>query len=141
MARTHPRLRPLLRGLLAWPLLMVLEAVQGVVRVTLIAPLIGDFRARQVAVFSGSAIILLVASILAPWFRAGDTRSLLAIGVLWVSMTVPFEILLGRLSGADWQRIWSDFDIFSGGLLPLGLAFMLVAPLLGARLHADYPRQ
>jgi hypothetical protein len=45
-------------------------------------------------------------------------------------LTVSFDLGLGWLTGASVERLVSDFDIARGGLLPVGLAVMLVAPLI-----------
>jgi hypothetical protein len=37
-----------------WLLLMAAEVVHGAVRALFLAPAVGDFRARQLAVFSGA---------------------------------------------------------------------------------------
>jgi hypothetical protein len=47
-----------LRVLAVWVLLRSAEVVHGVARTLLLAPAGGDVRARQLAVFSGSLLIL-----------------------------------------------------------------------------------
>jgi hypothetical protein len=54
---------------------------------------------------------------------------------VWVVLTVGFEITLGRALGYSWERIASDYNITEGGLLPLGLVIMTLAPLIAARLR------
>jgi len=49
-------------------------------------------------------------------------------------LTLVLEIGLGRLVfGFPWERILSDYDLPRGGLMPLGLLVMALAPLLVAR--------
>jgi hypothetical protein len=124
-----------IRAVSVWLLLIGAEVVNGTVRVLVLEPRLGDFRARQLGVFTGSALILTLTYTCIPWIRARSSRQLLAIGALWVSLTLPFEIGLGRLSGNSWQRIGSDFDLSHGGLLPLGLLVMLCAPLIATRIR------
>jgi len=47
-------------------------------------------------------------------------------------LTLTFEIVGGRLVGLSWDRILSDYNIRRGGLLPLGLLAVTLAPLLAA---------
>lgn len=83
---------------------------------------VGDFKTRQIAVFTGAALILGVAYLLIAWIRAPGTQSLLIIGLTWVVMTVVFKVILGRaIMGLTWSRIWSDYCVSRGGLLPIGL--------------------
>jgi hypothetical protein len=124
------------RGLLVWLLIMGAEFVHGIARTVLLQPYVGDFRARQVAVFTGSVIILAVALVCVRWIGAATTRELLGVGGLWLVLTVAFEILLGRLvMGYSWLRIGSDYNLIEGGLLPIGLAILTLSPLLAAHLR------
>jgi hypothetical protein len=124
------------KSLEAWLVLMIAETIHGTLRAVAIAPALGDFRARQIAVLSGALIIVGIATLLARWLGVSATRRLLAIGVLWVALTLVFEVALGRaLLHASWQRIASDYDLPRGGLLPLGLVVMALAPWIGARLR------
>lgn len=124
-----------LRAIVVWLLLMVAEIVHGIARTLLLAPVVGDFRARQLAVFSGSLLILLISSLTIRWLRVG-TRRLVAVGILWVLLTLAFEVSVGRvILDYSWDRLASDYNVRQGGLLPIGLTFMAMSPLLAARLR------
>ena len=110
------------------------ESIHGVARTAVLMPLVGDFRARQIAVFSGSAIIVGIAVILREWLPAETFVRQLAVGAFWVAATLAFEVAIGRLAmGASWERIWSDYNLPEGGLMPIGLVIMLFAPAIAAR--------
>jgi hypothetical protein len=128
----------LVRAIAVWLLLMAVEVVHGIARSLLLAPLVGDFRARQIAVATGSLLILLMTTATIRWMRADTTRRLLAIGMLWVVLTLAFEVGVGRfVAGYSWDRIASDYDLVKGGLLPLGLAVMALSPLLAKVLSSS----
>jgi len=92
-------------------------------------PRLGDLRARQIGVFIGSAFILIVASVTAPWLRARTTASQVLVGSLWVVLTLAFEVGLGRLVlRYSWERVASDYELRRGGLLPIGLLVLALAP-------------
>jgi len=122
-----------LRAIAVWVLLMSAEIVHGVARTLFLAPAVGDFRARQLAVVSGSLLMLAITCLTIRWLRPRATQSVLAIGVMWVVLTLAFEIGLGRLAGYSWNRIGSDYDLLHGGLMPLGLGVMAMAPWLASR--------
>ena len=83
---------------------------------------------------TGSLIILGIVALTRRWLRAESVRSLLGVGLLWVGLTLAFEIGLGRwVFGFPWERIAADYDLPRGGLMPLGLLVMVLAPLLVAR--------
>ena len=125
-----------LRAFAVWLLLMAAEVVHGILRAIFLVPVVGDFRARQIGVFSGSAIVVLLTLLTIRWMRVSSTRACLAIGITWAVMTLVFEISFGRWLGASWQRLLSDYDLVHGGLMPIGLLVLIVSPLLAARLRS-----
>jgi hypothetical protein len=125
-----------MRSLSIWLLLMVVESIHGTLRTLFLAPAIGDLPARQISVFTGIALIFLITLGTIRWIGATRTVQLLGIGLLWVVLTLAFEVTLGRfVMHADWSRILSDYDLAHGGLMSLGLLGMLFTPLVAARMR------
>ena len=126
----------ILRAFAVWLLLLALETVHGVFRRFAIEPWSGDFAARQIGVFTGSVLILIVTYLFVDWIRAETVRQLWLIGFIWVVFTFVFEVTIGRFAFAySWERVLSDFNLARGGLLGLGLALMGCAPRLTASLR------
>lgn len=123
------------RSLVVWLAIIAAESVHGVARALLLQPRLGGFRARQVAVFTGSLLILTIVTLLIRWLRPESVRQALGVGVLWVALTVAFEIVLGRSLGLSWERLASDYNLLEGGLMPLGLVVLLLSPLIAVRLR------
>lgn len=120
-----------LRAIVVWIVIILAETVHGIARIQILEPSVGEFRARQMAVFSGAAIIFLVTRSLIGWIGANGRYALVAIGLFWVVLTIAFELLIGRfVFGFSWQRIAAEYDITSGSLMPLGLVFLVFCPLL-----------
>lgn len=118
-----------------WIAIMILEVGNGLLRKVIVESFVDDLMARQIGVAMGSVMILLVAYLTVGWFRA-RRRRLLVVGLIWATSTLAFEIVLGRaVMGLSWDRIWSDYDLLRGGLMPLGLLIMALAPLAGAWLR------
>jgi hypothetical protein len=129
-------MRTVLRGVAVWVCIILVEVLHGIARTVFLAPVIGDFRARQVAVFTGSILIVLVAMLSINWLRPANTREALWVGIVWLVLTLTFEITFGRLvAHASWARIASDYDLTRGGLLPIGLLVLTAAPLIAAKLR------
>ena len=130
----------LIRAFLVWLVIIAAETVHGILRGMLLVPIIGDLPARQIGVLIGSLLIFGVAYLFIRWIAARTKLQFLAVGVLWVALTVLFEIGLGRLVlGLPWERITEDYDPARGGFLIFGLLFMAVSPLLAARLRGTPP--
>lgn len=129
-----------LRAFLIWWLLVATEVVHGTLRTLLLTPALGDLRARQLSVFTGSFLILAIACLTIRWLGARSRPALLAVGLLWLALMLTFEIVLGRvLLGYPWARIPADYDLGHGGLLPLGMLILTLSPLIAARLRGIIP--
>jgi hypothetical protein len=117
----------LVRALLVWLLIIAVESAQGALRYLLFGPEV-QFLVRQVSVLTGAAIIFALAWVCRRWTRTRTASGTLATGVLWVGLTLAFEIVLGRATGLSWDRIASDYDLRHGGLMPIGLIALALTP-------------
>jgi hypothetical protein len=106
----------------------------------LLVPLVGDVPARQVGVPTGSLLVFAVACLCVRWIAARTKLQLVGVGLLWVVLTVLFEVGLGRLVlDLPWDRIAEDYEPTRGGFLGPGLLFVAVSPLLAARVRGRKP--
>ena len=130
----------LLRALVVWLVIIAVETAHGILRTLLLVPMMGDFPARQISVFTGSLLIFGVTLLFIKWIAARTRLQLLIVGTIWVLLTILFEITLGRLVlNLSWDRITEDYDISRGGFLGFGLLFMAVSPLLAATFRRTIP--
>lgn len=126
----------LLRGFVVWLVIIVAESLHGTARELWLKPLVGDFRARQIAFFSGMALILIVALLFVRWLRTESKQQLLHVGLLWAVLTLLFEFSLGLfVLGYSWQRMWEDYNLLRGGLMGLGIVWLIFVPQLAAKLR------
>jgi hypothetical protein len=125
-----------LRAVGLWVLLMAAETLQGLWRVKVLAPWVGDDFVKDVGVFTGSLIILLITFACIGWILSRRAWTLLLVGLTWVLLTIGYELALGRWAfDRTWSELAADFDLLHGQLLPLGLLLLLFAPLLAAWLR------
>jgi len=125
-----------LRVFSVWVLLIAAEVVHGVARTVWPAPAVGDFRARQLAVVTGSLLVLAIVTMTIQWINVAGTRTLVSVGLVWVVLTITFEVSLGRaLLGYSWARLASDYNLLEGGFLPVGLTVMAMSPSIATRLR------
>jgi hypothetical protein len=119
-----------------WLVIIGVEIVHGIVRGLWLVPLVGWQRSNQIGVFTGSLLFLLVALALARWLGVRQAGRLFAVGALWVALTLIFEFTFGPLVlGLPVSAVAAEFDLAAGGLMPIGLAFLLLTPWLAARLR------
>ena len=127
---------PLARTLAVWLLIILAETIHGILRGLFLVPIVGDLRARQTGVFNGSLIILAIATASIKWIGARTRKRLLAVGALWLALTLAFEFLFGRyVAGVSWGRLLSDYDPTRGGFLALGMIMLALSPLVAAKLR------
>lgn len=85
------------RALAIWLILIVAEILHGIAHAAFLVPYVGKFRSNQIGVFTGSAIVLVIALLFVRWIGASRPSQLLMVGLVWLGLTVAFEILFGRM--------------------------------------------
>ena len=129
------------RGLAVWLLIAAAETVHGTLRTLFLALRVGDLASRQIGVFTGSLMILLIAVLTIGWIGARRPRSLAALGGLWLVLMLAFEVTLGRAFGLSWARIAADYRPSEGGFMLVGMAVLALAPTLAFRFQSRRTRR
>ena len=123
-------------GIAVWLVLISAEILHGIARGILLRPYVGDLRARQIGVFTGSILFFGVALAFIRWIGATRASQQFGVGALWVVLTVAFEVSFGRfVLGYSWERIRSDYDLLEGGLLPIGLVLLVLSPYVAGKVR------
>ena len=128
-------------GFAAWLAIAVVGVVNGVVRVALLQPALGEYPAHVVATLvTGIPAFLLVMYL---YLRYGplahSRREGLALGVYWLVLTVVFEFGFGHyVVGHPWSRLLADYDLLAGRLWVLVLVAILLGPLVIGRYFTDW---
>lgn len=124
----------ILRALVIWAVIALAEVLHGELRMTLLNPPIDGRRARQIGVFTGSALILLIAWLTIHWIGVATIGRCLAVGAVRLALMLTFDIAFGWLVfRASWRRFATDFDLRRGGLLALGMFILLLLLLVAAK--------
>ena len=124
------------RALAVWFVLIAVEFIHGTLRTIFLGLVVGDFRSRQIGVFSGSVLVLAVAYVLIPRLHATGKRALVLVGVLWLVLTVAFEFSFGHyVFRRSWGDLASDYNPFRGGFLVIGMAVLMFSPVIGSRIR------
>ncbi|MDX1757421.1 MAG: hypothetical protein R3175_15295 [Marinobacter sp.] len=121
---------------MTWGLILALAILNAVVRETLLAPALGETVALPVSGVVLSALILLVAGLSVPYFRPVEPRVFWLSGVLWLGLTLLFEVGLAFLVvGLAWRELLASLDPRDGNLFILVLVMTLLAPRLAAKIR------
>jgi len=125
-----------LRSLAVWLLIICAEIIHGILRAILLVPMVGEFRSNQIGIFTGSAIILAIAYFTIRWIGAQRPKETLVVGMIWLVLTVAFEVLFGRfVVGLSWDELLAGHNIAKGGLMPLGLLILLFSAMIASKLR------
>ena len=107
------------RSIAVWLVVIFAETLHRIARGVILVPYVGDFRARQIGVFTESAIFFVIALASVRWIRATHTSQLFRVGVLWLVLMMVFEVSFGRfVLGYSWKRVTSDYNLAQGNFCP-----------------------
>ena len=123
---------------LAWFGMMALAILNGGLRDKLYEPLIGELVAHQL-----STVLLVVVFagyfwLLTSYWPISSSGQAWSIGLMWLVMTLLFEIGLGRWGlGYAWSRVLHDYDLMAGRVWVLVPLWTLIGPALFFHLRQE----
>lgn len=124
----------ILRALAVWLLLLILAVLNGGLRDTQLSPRLGDTVGRGISTLLLCGLIVLATWLTIGWIRPGGSREALAVGALWVALTLAFEFGVGHYGfGKPWPELLADYDLSRGRIWIAVLVVTLLAPWWTAR--------
>ncbi|TCO83663.1 hypothetical protein EV699_10147 [Plasticicumulans lactativorans] len=125
------------RYLLAWLAMIPLAIANGALRELGYARRMGERRAHQCSTLTAIVVFgAYIALVVRTWPPASAAQAL-AVGLLWLVLTVAFEFGFGHWGrGLPWRALLRDYDLRAGRLWPLFLAWLALAPWLFHRAGA-----
>ena len=131
-----------LKSIIVWLVLILAESLNGTIRMLWLVPTLGALRAHQLSFVMASILILTIAILFVRWLHATRVSQLLSVGVLWLLLTVAFEIVLGRfILGYSWEQIAVDYNVLQGGLMPFGMVWLTLSPLIATKIWDILPNK
>jgi hypothetical protein len=128
-----------LRSIAIWLIFIIIESLNGTIRTLWLVQVVGDLWAHQISFVTGSLLILTISTIFVRWLNATSLAQLISVGVLWMLLTVVFEVSLGRWAfGYSWTQIAADYNLFQGRLMSIGLVLLLFAPLIATKFRGTW---
>ena len=125
-----------LRYILAWVPMVPIAIVNAVVREAVYKNYLGDLRAHQVSTVTAIILFGLYIWLLSRWWPIPSARQAVAIGFIWLGLTVAFEFLFGHyVMGNPWERLFHDYNILQGRVWSLVLIWITIAPYVFYRLR------
>lgn len=124
-----------LQSFFIWLVFLATAILNGWIREHHLEKLVPPLAAHQLSTLLLCSAILALAVVFIHSRRIENNRTLLAIGLFWVCLTVTFEFLFFHyIAGIPWPVLLADYNILEGRLFTLVLITTLVAPLVAGRL-------
>jgi len=123
--------------LLAWPGLVAIAILNGILRTAGYSRYMSDLTAHQVSTFTGIILFGLFVWILSGKWPLNSVKESFIIGTLWMLLAVAFEFLFGRfVMDHSWNDLFQDYNLFQGRLWVLVLLWTWISPYFFYRITA-----
>lgn len=127
----------ILRYTLAWLALPIIGIANGAFRELAYKDVLGELRAHQISVATGIILFGLYVWILSLRWKIGSAAQAVAIGLIWLALTVTFEFLFGHyVMHHPWSKLLHDYNILEGRLWLLVLLWITIAPYVFYKLSS-----
>jgi hypothetical protein len=125
-----------LRYLLAWVPMLVIAIANGALRESTYGKAMPELRAHQLSTLIGSVVMGLFIWVVVRVWPPASGRQALAIGLIWLALTVAFEFVFGRLVvHRSWPELLHDYNLVAGRVWVVFLLWLAVAPFVFFRLR------
>jgi hypothetical protein len=126
----------ILKYFIAWFPMIIIAILNGSLRQFVYAPFMNELTAHQISTFSGIILFGIYIYFVTKFWRIKTAKEAIYIGLLWLCMTILFEFVFGHyVMGHPWQRLFHDYNIFTGRIWILMLIWTTIAPYIFFRLH------
>jgi len=123
------------RYVVAWFGLLGIAVVNGALREATYARAMEELAAHQLSTLIGSVLIGVAIWFIVRRWPPASSREALAIGLLWLVMTIAFEFFMGLvLASRPLSKVLGAYDVLAGRVWIFFLLWIAVAPLLFYRL-------
>jgi hypothetical protein len=127
----------ILKYVIAWLAMPIIGIVNGTIRELAYKNALGELRAHQVSVATGIVLFGLYVWILSLRWKIGSAAQAIAIGLIWLVLTVAFEFVFGHyVMRQPWSRLLHDYNILEGRVWLLVLLWITIAPYVFYKLSS-----
>ncbi len=117
--------------LAAWFPMIAIAIANGALRESWYGNRLTELRAHQVSTLAALLLFTLYMMALFAWRPTQSLSQALAVGQLWLWLTLAFEFLFGHyVMGHPWQRLVHDYNLKAGRLWPLIPLWLAVGPVV-----------
>ena len=120
---------------LAWLPMVVIAIVNGAARESWYAKRVGALRAHQISTMTALILFTTYIAIVMRFWRPESAGRALAVGLLWLALTLAFEFLGGHYAfDRPWSVLLHDYNLRAGRIWVLIPIWLAVAPYIFYRI-------
>lgn len=128
----------ILKYTFAWFGMPIIGIINGAVREFVYGKRLAELTAHQVSTVTGIVLFGLYVWLLSLRWRIPSAGQAIAIGLIWLALTVAFEFLFGHyVMEHPWSRLFYDYDLLAGRLWVLVLIWVTIAPYVFHKLTSS----
>lgn len=121
--------------LTAWFVMLLVSVANGSVRDFTYGRHMSELAAHQLSTATGIVLLGVVIRACIRRYPPSSGRNAIALGVLWMALTVAFEFLFFHyVGGHSWSDLLGNYNVLQGRVWVLVLVWLAVAPYLFFRL-------
>ncbi|MFZ1955895.1 MAG: hypothetical protein WAU34_10390 [Desulfobacterales bacterium] len=118
-----------LKYTIAWIPMVFIAIANGVLRQYFYGRWMTELSAHQVSSLTAVILFYLYTWILEIKWPLESSQQALAVGIIWLCLTVAFEFFFGHyVANHPWSRLIQDYNLLSGRLWALVLLAVTAAP-------------
>jgi len=119
----------IVKYMIAWIPMIFIGILNGVIRQFVYGRFLSELLAHQVSTVTGIILFGLYIWILSLHLPLESSRQALAVGLIWLGLTIAFEFLFGHyVAKHPLSRLIHDYNILEGRLWSLVLIVVAIAP-------------
>lgn len=123
------------KALAVWLLILLLAVTNGVLRESVLLPLLGLPTGMLISGLVLCVLILIVSYLALPWLAVRKRKQQWALGLFWLFLTLSFEFSFAALQGQSLVEMLAAYTFTDGNLWPVVLVVTALAPRLMAKLR------
>ena len=125
------------RYVIGWLPLVVIGILNGILRQKGYSKYVGELTAHQISTLTGIILMGLYIWWLTGVWKIESSGQALAIGLIWLGMTVVFEFVFGHyVIGHSWKKLFHDYNLLEGRVWVFVLIWITVAPFVCHKLRS-----
>lgn len=126
----------LFKVLVVWVTVLLLAVINAALREQALIPAMGAIGGLITSGIILCACIFLVAFLAAPWYGQLRPLQYWVAGLVWLCLTLIFELGFGRfVQHKEWAELFQAYTFKEGNIWPVVLVATLIAPWLTARVR------